>query len=62
MMRLNDLLAMAKTEVTAQAPGTALFSYLQQLASQASAKHDLFDALGAAGFISRHAAPRRSTK
>jgi AcrR family transcriptional regulator len=50
MMRLNDLLAMAKTEVTAQAPGTALFSYLQQLASQASAKHDLFDALGAAGF------------
>lgn len=49
MTRLEDLLTMARQEAASPAPGPALFSYLQQFAHQASAKHDLFDALGAAG-------------
>lgn len=47
--RLEDLLEIGRAEVTAPVPGAALFSYLQQFARQASAKHDLFDAMGAAG-------------
>jgi AcrR family transcriptional regulator len=47
--RLEDLLALAQAAASAASPGTALFSYLQQFASEASAKHDLLDAMGAAG-------------
>ena len=49
MTRLEGLLALARDEATAELPGKALFSYLQEFARQASAKHDLFDAMGAAG-------------
>ena len=49
MTRLEGLLALAGAEASAEFPGTALFSYLQEFARQASAKHDLFDAMGAAG-------------
>jgi AcrR family transcriptional regulator len=49
MTRLEDLLELARGEASAPSPGTALVSFLQQFASQASAKHDLFDAMGAAG-------------
>jgi AcrR family transcriptional regulator len=49
MTRLEDLLAQARAEASAPLPGPALFSYLQQFARQASAKHDLFDAMGTAG-------------
>jgi AcrR family transcriptional regulator len=47
--RLEDLLELAQAEASSESPGTALFSYLQQFAHEASAKHDLFDAMGAAG-------------
>jgi AcrR family transcriptional regulator len=49
LTRLEDLLALARAEASAQSPETALFSYLDQFARHASVKHDLFDALGAAG-------------
>jgi AcrR family transcriptional regulator len=49
MTQLEGLLALAQSEASAESPGVALFSYLQEFARQASAKHDLFDALGAAG-------------
>ncbi len=47
--RLEDLLEIGRMEASAPVPGPALFSYLQQFARQASTKHDLFDAMGAAG-------------
>ena len=47
--RLKDLLALAQAEASAESPGMALFSYLQRFAHEAAAKHDLFDAMGAAG-------------
>ena len=49
MTRLEDLLALARSEASAESPSAALFSYLQEFSRQASAKHDLFDAMGAAG-------------
>ena len=49
MTRLEDLLELARGAAATGDPGPALFSFLQQFASQASAKHDLFDAMGAAG-------------
>ncbi len=49
MTRLGGLLELARTEASAGLPGEALFSFVQEFARQASAKHDLFDALGAAG-------------
>jgi AcrR family transcriptional regulator len=47
--RLGSLLEMAKSHAGAADPGDALFSFLGQFAQQASAKHDLFDALSSAG-------------
>jgi len=47
--RLEGLLARARAEANAEDPGTAFFAFLQEFAGQASAKHDLFDAMGAAG-------------
>ncbi len=47
--RLDDLLALARDRAESPDPGPALFSYLQEFARQVSAKHDLFDAMGAAG-------------
>jgi AcrR family transcriptional regulator len=49
MTRLEDMLAHARAESSAPLPGPALFSYLQRFAREACAKHDLFDAMGAAG-------------
>jgi AcrR family transcriptional regulator len=49
MTRIDDLLERGRVEAAAGEPGSALFSYLHQFARQAVAKHDLFDALGAAG-------------
>ena len=49
MTRLEELLELARTKASAESPGTALVAFLQQFASQAAAKHDLFDAMGAAG-------------
>ena len=49
MTRLEGLLALAQAEASAELPGPALLSYLQEFARQASTKHDLFDAMGAAG-------------
>ncbi len=47
--RLKDLVALAQAEASAEFPGMALFSYLRRFAHEAAAKHDLFDAMGAAG-------------
>ena len=47
--RLEYLLEMAQGRATAPDPGDALFSFLGEFAHQASAKHDLFDALSSAG-------------
>jgi len=49
MTRMDELLGLARAEATAHLPGPSLFSFLQRFAGQASAKHDLFDAMGAAG-------------
>jgi len=49
MTRLEHLLALAREKASAESAGAALFSYLQEFGRQATAKHDLFDALGAAG-------------
>ena len=47
--RLEDLVAEAQTAAAAEDPTSALFAFLRHFAGQASAKHDLFDAMGAAG-------------
>lgn len=47
--RLESLVEMARSYAGAAEPGDALFSFLGQFAQQASAKHDLFDALSSAG-------------
>jgi AcrR family transcriptional regulator len=47
--RLEDLLETVKAQVEAGDAGDALFSFLRSMAGQASAKRDLFDALGSAG-------------
>jgi hypothetical protein len=47
--RLEDLLETARRQSVDPDPGTALFSFLGQFADQASAKRDLFEALGSAG-------------
>jgi AcrR family transcriptional regulator len=49
MARLGSLLEIAKSHAGASDPGDALFSFLGEFAQQASAKRDLFDALGSAG-------------
>ncbi len=49
MARLDNLLEIAKSYAGADDPGDALFSFLGEFAQQASAKHDLFDALSSAG-------------
>ena len=49
MTRLEEMLDLARTKASAEPPGTALVEFLQQFANQAAAKHDLFDAMGAAG-------------
>jgi AcrR family transcriptional regulator len=47
--RITQLVATAREYELAEDPGQALFSFLQEFASQASAKRDLFEALGSAG-------------
>src|ERR1700722_20337839 len=47
--RLEQLLQVAKEHAVAADPGEALFCFLREFAQQASAKHDLFDALSSAG-------------
>ena len=47
--RLEYLLELAKAHAGATDPGSALFAFLGEFAQQASAKHDLFDALSSAG-------------
>jgi AcrR family transcriptional regulator len=47
--RLEQLVELVRTQCAAQDPGPALFSFLREFAGQASAKRDLFDALGSAG-------------
>jgi AcrR family transcriptional regulator len=47
--RLEILVEIAQSHVGASDPGDALFSFLGEFAQQASAKHDLFDALSSAG-------------
>ena len=49
MTRLDVLVAQARVQAAEQAPDSALFGYLRQFALEASVKHDLFDAMGAAG-------------
>ncbi len=49
MARLESLLEMANARADAEDPGEALFSFLGEFAEQASAKHDLFDAMNSAG-------------
>jgi AcrR family transcriptional regulator len=47
--RITQLVATAREFESAEDPGQALFSFLQEFAAQASAKRDLFEALGSAG-------------
>jgi len=47
--RLEYLLEVAKERADAADAGEALFSFLAEFGTQASAKHDLFDALSSAG-------------
>jgi AcrR family transcriptional regulator len=47
--RLLNMVELANSYCTADDPGAALFAFLQEFAQQATAKHDLFDALGSAG-------------
>jgi AcrR family transcriptional regulator len=47
--RLEQLLQVAKEHAGAADPGEALFSFLGEFGTQASAKRDLFDALSSAG-------------
>ena len=49
MARLEYLLETARAYAQADEPGDALFSFLEEFARHASAKHDLFDALSSAG-------------
>jgi AcrR family transcriptional regulator len=49
MTRLTDLIETAKARAEDPDPVEALFSFLREFARQASAKRDLFDALGSAG-------------
>jgi AcrR family transcriptional regulator len=50
MTRLDQLLAEAAAAAAADDPIDALFTFLRHFAREAAAKHDLFDAMGAAGF------------
>jgi AcrR family transcriptional regulator len=47
--RITQLVATAREFELAEDPGQALFAFLQEFAAQASAKRDLFEALGSAG-------------
>jgi AcrR family transcriptional regulator len=47
--RLEQLLESVRTQCSAGDPGAALFAFLREFAGQASAKRDLFEALGSAG-------------
>jgi len=47
--RLEDLLETVRAQRDASDAGEALFSFLRAIAQQASAKRDLFEALGSAG-------------
>lgn len=47
--RLSNLVCQCEAYETAEDPREALFSYMGQIAQQALAKHDLFDALTSAG-------------
>jgi len=47
--RLESLLDLARSHAGSDHPGDALFCFLGEFAQQASAKHDLFDALSSAG-------------
>jgi AcrR family transcriptional regulator len=47
--RLCSLVEMARSYAASDDPGEALFRFLGEFAQQASAKHDLFDALSTAG-------------
>jgi hypothetical protein len=49
MDRITELLATAHEFEAATDPGQALFAFLSEFATQASAKRDLFEALGSAG-------------
>ncbi len=49
MARLEYLLEIARARASGDEPEDALFSFLGEFAQQASAKHDLFDALSSAG-------------
>jgi AcrR family transcriptional regulator len=50
MTRLEVLVASARAAADADDPAAALFDFLRHFAREATAKHDLFDAMGAAGF------------
>lgn len=47
--RLEQLMELVQAERDAEDPGEALFDFLRQFAGHASAKRDLFEALGSAG-------------
>jgi AcrR family transcriptional regulator len=47
--RLQDLLELGRAKREAPDPGAAMFDFLRQFSQQASAKRDLFEALGSAG-------------
>jgi AcrR family transcriptional regulator len=49
LTRIDGLIAAATTYAAAADPGPALFAFLREFAREASAKRDLFEALGAAG-------------
>jgi AcrR family transcriptional regulator len=50
MTRLDGLVAEAQIAADAEDPTVALFAFLRHFAGEAADKHDLFDAMGAAGF------------
>jgi AcrR family transcriptional regulator len=47
--RLEELVEETRVRLDASDPADALFSFLHRFADEASAKHDLFDAMNAAG-------------
>ena len=49
LTKLTDLMATAHACADAPDPGEAFFGFIHQMAEHASSKHDLFDALQAAG-------------
>jgi AcrR family transcriptional regulator len=49
MTRLAGLAEEARSRLDANDPGDAFFSFMRRFATEAAAKHDLFDALNAAG-------------